>query len=160
MAGASPKTIPVTRASASVKPSTCQFRLACRVKLSCPLASSQVIDWMPQYATSNPSSAPTKESITLSVSNWRHKDWLVHNAKGEPIQVTTDEEVRSEKVFALDCTNPAAQEFLRQTYRTLVLEWQVKYIKLDFMDTTAIEGYFYRPHTTALDNLRTGLQII
>src|ERR1035437_3694458 len=71
MAGASPKTIPVTRASASVKPSTCQFRLACRVKLSCPLASSQVIDWMPQYATSNPSSAPTKESITLSVSNWR-----------------------------------------------------------------------------------------
>jgi hypothetical protein len=89
-----------------------------------------------------------------------HKDWLVHNARGEPIQVTTDEEVRSERVFALDCTNPAAQEFLRQTYRTLVREWQVKYIKLDFMDTTAIEGYFYRPHVTALENLRTGLQII
>jgi hypothetical protein len=89
-----------------------------------------------------------------------HKDWLVHNAKGEPIQVTTDEEVRSEKVFALDCTNPAAQEFLRQTYRTLVREWQVKYIKLDFMDTTAVEGYFYRPHTTALENIRIGLQVI
>jgi hypothetical protein len=89
-----------------------------------------------------------------------HKDWLVHNAKGEPIQVTTDEEVRSQKVYALDCTNPAAQEFLRQTYRTLVREWQVKYIKLDFMDTTAVEGYFYRPHTTALENLRTGLQVI
>ena len=89
-----------------------------------------------------------------------HKDWLVHNAKGEPIQVTTDEEVRSEKVFALDCTNPAAQEFLRQTYRTLAREWQVKYIKLDFMDTTAVEGYFYRPHTTALENIRIGLQVI
>lgn len=89
-----------------------------------------------------------------------HKDWLVHNGKGEPIQVTTDEEVRSEKVFALDCTNPAAQEFLRQTYRTLVREWQVKYIKLDFMDTTAVEGYFYRPHTTALENIRIGLQVI
>jgi len=89
-----------------------------------------------------------------------HKDWLVHNAKGEPIQVTTDEEVRAEKVFALDCTNPAAQDFLRQTYRTLVREWQVKYIKLDFMDTTAVEGYFYRPHTTALENLRIGLQVI
>jgi alpha-galactosidase len=89
-----------------------------------------------------------------------HKDWLVHNAKGEPIQVTTDEEVRSQKVFALDCTNPAAQEFLRQTYRTLLREWQVKYIKLDFMDTTAVEGYFYRPHTTALENLRIGLQVI
>jgi alpha-galactosidase len=89
-----------------------------------------------------------------------HKDWLVRNAKGNPIQVTTDEEVRSEKVFALDCTNPAAQEFLRQTYRTLIREWQVKYIKLDFMDTTAVEGYFYRPHTTALENIRIGLQAI
>ena len=89
-----------------------------------------------------------------------HKDWLVHNKSGDPIQVTTDEEVRSEKVFALDNTNPAAQEYLRQVYRTLVREWQVKYIKLDFMDTTAVEGYFYRPHTTALENLRTGLQII
>ena len=89
-----------------------------------------------------------------------HRDWLVRNARGEPIQVTTDEEVRSQKVFALDCTNPAAQEFLRQTYRTLVREWQVKYIKLDFMDTTAIEGYFYRPHTTALENIRIGLQVI
>lgn len=89
-----------------------------------------------------------------------HKDWLVHNKQGDPIQVTTDEEVRSEKVFALDNTNPAAQEFLRQTYRTLVREWQVKYIKLDFMDTTAVEGYYHRPHTTALENLRIGLQII
>ena len=53
-----------------------------------------------------------------------------------------------------------AQEFLRQTYRTLVREWEVKYIKLDFMDTTAIEGYFYRPHTTALENISIGLQII
>jgi alpha-galactosidase len=90
----------------------------------------------------------------------KHKDWLVHNAKGDPIQVTTDEEVRSEKVFALDCTNPAAQDFLRETYHTLVREWQVKYIKLDFMDTTAVEGYFYRPHTTALENIRIGLQVI
>lgn len=89
-----------------------------------------------------------------------HKNWLVHNAKGDPIQVTTDEEVRSEKVFAIDCTNPGAQEFLRQTYRTLVREWQVKYIKLDFMDTTAVEGYFYRSHTTALENIRIGLQVI
>jgi alpha-galactosidase len=89
-----------------------------------------------------------------------HKDWLVHNAKGDPIQVTTDEEVRSEKVFALDCTNPEAQRFLLDTYRTLVREWQVKYIKLDFMDTTAVEGYFHRPHTTALENIRIGLQTI
>ena len=90
----------------------------------------------------------------------QHKDWLVHNHKGEPIPVTKDEEVPSERVFVLDATNPAAQEFLRQTYRTLVREWGVKYIKLDFMDNTAIEGYYFRPNTTALEAQRLGLQVI
>ena len=89
-----------------------------------------------------------------------HKDWLVHNAKGEPIPVTTDEEVRSERLFVLDTTHPAAQEFVRKVYQTLVREWGVKYIKLDFMDNTAIEGYHYRPNTTALEALRIGLQTI
>lgn len=89
-----------------------------------------------------------------------HKDWLVHNAKGDPIPVTTDEEVPNERVFVLDSTHPGAQEFLRQTYRTLVREWGVKYIKLDFMDNTAIEGYYFRPHTTALEAQRMGLQVI
>jgi hypothetical protein len=89
-----------------------------------------------------------------------HKDWLVHNAKGDPIPVTRDEEVPTERLFVLDPTNPAAQEFLGQTYRTLVREWGVKYIKLDFMDNTAIEGYYFRPHTTALEAQRIGLQVI
>jgi alpha-galactosidase len=89
-----------------------------------------------------------------------HKDWLVHNASGQPIQVTTDEENRNERVFALDTTNPGAQEFLRQTYHTLVREWGARYIKLDFMDNTAIEGYYFRPNTTALEAQRMGLQVI
>jgi len=89
-----------------------------------------------------------------------HKDWLVHNAKGEPIPITTDEEVQSERLFVLDTTHPAAQEFVRKVYQTLVREWGVKYIKLDFMDNTAIEGYYYRPNTTALEALRIGLQTI
>jgi hypothetical protein len=89
-----------------------------------------------------------------------HKDWLVHNAKGDPIPITTDEEVPTERLFVLDATNPAAQEFLRQTYRTLTREWGVKYIKLDFMDNTAIEGYYFRPHATALEAQRIGLQVI
>ena len=49
---------------------------------------------------------------------------------------------------------------MRDTYRTLVREWGVRFIKLDFMDTTAIEGYHYRPNTTALEAQRIGLQII
>lgn len=89
-----------------------------------------------------------------------HKDWLVHNAQGAPISITTDEEIPSEKLFVLDSTHPGAQEFLRQTYRTLAREWGVRYIKLDFMDNTAIEGYYYKPHTTALEAQRIGLQVI
>jgi alpha-galactosidase len=90
----------------------------------------------------------------------QHKDWLVQNLKGQPIQITTAEEMPGEAIFVLDTTNPAAQEFLRQTYRTLVREWGARYIKLDFMDNTAIEGKYFRPNTTALEAQRIGLQVI
>jgi len=89
-----------------------------------------------------------------------HKDWLVHNAKGEPIPTTWLWRQKTDRIYALDPTNPGAQEYLRQTYRTLVREWGVRFIKLDFMDSSAIEGLMYRPHTTALEALRIGLQVI
>jgi alpha-galactosidase len=89
-----------------------------------------------------------------------HKDWLVHNAHGDPISIGEAEEVKGERLFVLDATHPDAQEYLRQTYRTLMREWGVRYIKLDFMDNTAIEGYYHRPNTTALESQRIGLEII
>jgi len=89
-----------------------------------------------------------------------HKDWLVHNAQGDPISIGEAEEVTGERLFVLDVTHPDAQEYLRQTYRTLVREWGARYIKLDFMDNTAIEGYYHRPNTTALEAQRIGLEII
>ena len=89
-----------------------------------------------------------------------HKDWLLHNAHGDPISIGNAEEVEGERLFVLDVTHPDAQEYLRQTYRTLVREWGARYIKLDFMDNTAIEGYYHRPNTTALEAQRIGLEII
>jgi len=89
-----------------------------------------------------------------------HKDWLVHNAKREPIPLGKVWNQTTDVLYALDTTHPGAQEYLRQTYRTLVREWGVRFIKLDFMDTTAIEGHRYRPHTTALEAQRMGLEII
>ncbi|MFZ0773993.1 MAG: PKD domain-containing protein [Candidatus Sulfotelmatobacter sp.] len=89
-----------------------------------------------------------------------HKDWLVHNAHGDPISIGNAEEVEGERLFVLDATHPDAQEYLRQTYRTLVREWGARYIKLDFMDNTAIEGYYHRPNTTALEAQRIGIEII
>ena len=89
-----------------------------------------------------------------------HKDWLVHNAEGQPIPLEDVWRQGVDTLYALDTTHPGAQEYLRQTYKTLVREWGVRFIKLDFMDTTAIEGYYYRPHTTALEAQRIGLQVI
>jgi len=89
-----------------------------------------------------------------------HKDWLVHNAKGDPIHTETLWHQKSDLIYVLDPTNPEAQEYLRRTYRALVREWGVRFIKLDFMDSSAIEGFMYRPNTTALEALRIGLQVI
>ena len=89
-----------------------------------------------------------------------HKEWLVHNAKGQPIPIGDVWNQKTDVLYALDTTHPGAQEYMRQTYNTLVREWGVRFIKLDFMDTTAIEGYRYRPNTTAMEAQRIGLQVI
>ena len=98
----------------------------------------------------------------VSERSWvyeNHPDWLVKNAKGQPIHAGTV--VRNkDPLFVLDTTNPGAQEYLRKTYSTLVTEWGIHYIKLDFMDDSGIEGYYYKPNTTALEAQRIGLKII
>ena len=55
---------------------------------------------------------------------------------------------------------PERRSICARLTSTLVREWGVRFIKLDFMDTTAIEGYRYRPNTTALEAQRIGLQVI
>ena len=87
-----------------------------------------------------------------------HQDWLVHNAAGTPIHIGHVTEKR-DPLFVLDTTNPGAQEYLRQTYAAL-RDWGVRFIKMDFMDDTAIEGSYFRPNTTAMEAQRIGLQII
>jgi alpha-galactosidase len=88
-----------------------------------------------------------------------HPEWLVHNAEGKPIQIGFVESSK-DPLYVLDATHPGAQEYLRSTYKTLTREWGVRYIKLDFMDDTAIEGFRYQPDVTALEAQRIGLQII
>jgi alpha-galactosidase len=88
-----------------------------------------------------------------------HPEWLVHNAEGKPIQIGFVESSR-DPLYVLDATHPGAQEYLRSTYKTLTRDWGVRYIKLDFMDDTAIEGFRYQPDVTALEAQKIGLQII
>jgi alpha-galactosidase len=98
----------------------------------------------------------------VSERSWvyeNHPDWLVKNAAGQPIHAGTVVDDK-DRLMVLDATNPGAQEYLRKTYSTLVNDWGVRYIKMDFMDDSGIEGYYYAPHTTALEAQRIGLKII
>jgi alpha-galactosidase len=87
-----------------------------------------------------------------------HKDWLLHNAAGQLIHIghVTD---HNDPLYVLDTTNPGAQDYLRQTY-TALYNSGVRFIKMDFMDDSAVEGSYYRPNTTALEAQRIGLEII
>ena len=98
----------------------------------------------------------------VSERSWvyeNHQDWLVKNAKGQPIHAGRVVD-NKDPLFVLDTTNPGAQQYLRRTYSTLVTEWGVHYIKMDFMDDSGIEGYYHKPNTTALEAQRIGLKII
>ncbi len=86
-----------------------------------------------------------------------HPDWLLHNAQGQPIVISS---VKLNGLYILDVTNPGAQQYLRHTYTVMSRDWGIRYFKLDFMDDTAVEGYYYKPHTTALQAQRIGLGII
>ena len=104
--------------------------------------------------------APFEVSERSSVYE-NHKDWLVHNAGGKPIHAgyVIGGERRLDPLYVLDSTNPGAQDYLRRTYQTL-RDWGIRYIKLDFMEDSAIEGFYYRPSTTALEAQRIGLRVI
>jgi hypothetical protein len=101
-------------------------------------------------------------TFRVSQRSWiyqNHRDWLVHDAQGTPIQigfVSGD----SDPLYVLDTTHPDAQAYLRATYQKLARDWGVRYFKMDFMDDTAIEGYHYRPNTTAIEAEQIGLKVI
>jgi alpha-galactosidase len=102
--------------------------------------------------------APFEVSERSSVFQ-NHPDWLVKNANGQPIHAGHVDDDK-DQLYVLDTTNPGAEEYLRQTYSKLVRQWGIHYIKLDFMDDTAIEGYYHNPNATAMIAQRIGLKII
>jgi len=101
--------------------------------------------------------APFEVSERASVYR-DHKDWLLHNSAGQLIHIGEVTE-HNDPLYVLDTTNPGAQEYLRQTYSALY-NWGVRFIKMDFMDDSAVEGSYYRADTTALEAQRIGLEII
>ncbi|HUX45282.1 MAG TPA: glycoside hydrolase family 36 protein [Terracidiphilus sp.] len=89
-----------------------------------------------------------------------HKDWLLHDYAGKPIQLTGSHMPGGQAIYVIDSTNPGAQAYLRKTYSTMAKQWGIRAIKLDFMEDSCIEGKYYRAGTTALEAQRIGLGII
>lgn len=88
----------------------------------------------------------------VSERSWiyqRHPEWLIHNAQDQLIRAGNVTE-GTDKLYLIDPTHPDAQAYLRATYRALVSDWGIRYIKLDFMEDSAVEGFYYRPNTTGL----------
>ena len=99
----------------------------------------------------------------VSERSWvymNHPEWLVHNADGKPILLAGSVMPSHERIYVLDATHPGAQEYLRKTYSTMTRQWGVRYIKLDFMEDTCIEGERHRAGASALEAQRVGLQVI
>ncbi len=103
--------------------------------------------------------APFEVSDRSSVYK-NHPDWLVHDLEGKPIRLVGWVISKDDRLYVLDATNPGAQSYLRRVYSTLTEKWGIKYIKLDFMEDTCIEGRYYRPNITALEAQRIGLTVI
>jgi alpha-galactosidase len=78
---------------------------------------------------------------------------------GEPLFVQT----WLGRCAVLDCTHPASEEWLKGTFETVVREWGYEYLKLDALSFAARPASgvrYHRPGTTAVANLRRGLEII
>ena len=87
-----------------------------------------------------------------------HPEWLLHNAAGQLIHIgyVTD---KQDPLYVLDTTHPGAQDYLKQTYGTLY-SWGLRFVKMDFMDDTAVEGAYYRPNTTALEAHQRAVNLV
>ncbi len=63
-------------------------------------------------------------------------------------------------IKGLDPTHPATQDFLRETFETIVHEWGIHYLKLDYLYCGALPGRRYDPTRTRAQALRDGLRLI
>ncbi len=87
----------------------------------------------------------------------QHPDWLVRDSNGRPARAAF---LYNMFIQALDLTNPAVLEHLRQLAHTFTQEWGYRMLKLDFLNAAALPGRRYDPKLTRAEALRLGLEAI
>lgn len=88
-----------------------------------------------------------------------HQDWLVRQrdpGSGKLVPAP----VENPDIFQLDCTNPEALDWLRETFRRVFYEWNFDYVKMDFLNIGAREGIRYDSSVTSVEAYRRGLKAI
>lgn len=63
-------------------------------------------------------------------------------------------------IKGLDPTHPVTQGFVKETIHTIVHEWGIKYLKLDFLYCGALPGVRYDPTKARAEALREGFKLI
>lgn len=88
-----------------------------------------------------------------------HQDWLVRQRDPESGKLAPAP-VENPDIFQLDCTNPEALDWLRDTFRRVFFEWNFDYVKIDFLNIGAREGIRYDSSATSVEAYRRGLKAI
>ncbi|MGC8903057.1 MAG: glycoside hydrolase family 36 protein [Fervidobacterium sp.] len=84
-----------------------------------------------------------------------HPDWVVRDEHGEPVVAY---ENWNKKIYALDTTNPEAQNWLREIFTNLK-KAGFDYFKIDFLFAGAIQGQRFL-EVTPVEAYRIGMEII
>jgi alpha-galactosidase len=80
-----------------------------------------------------------------------HPDWLVQDGV-KPLEYWG--------VCGLDLSNPAALDFVRDTFTRVYDDWGFEYVKIDFLFHAILKGGRYANTKTTAELLRAGLEII
>jgi alpha-galactosidase len=86
-----------------------------------------------------------------------HPEWLVQDELGRPASAGAN---WNTSLYGLDTSHPAAQAWLRALCHTLVAEWGLDYLKLDFLACAAIAGRRHDGRVSRARALRDGLALI
>lgn len=86
-----------------------------------------------------------------------HPDWVLRDGQGEPVLGWVHWITRC---YALDCTHPEVQDWLRETFRRMRREWGVDFFKIDFIFSAARPGRRHDPASTRAQALRRGVEAI
>jgi hypothetical protein len=97
-------------------------------------------------------------SIEKSSTIFReHPEWLVQrlvNGAAEPAPIENG------PVYSLDCTQPGALNWLRETFSRVFHEWGFDYVKIDFLQHGAFRGVRHDSSATSIGAFRRGLETI